>query len=255
MKYFCTIFLLSLLQSAHGFVLLSANPPRFPSGTITIKVNQDNCSNLTDTYTDIQALLKEAVDDYWNQVYSSSINFVVEGSIDVTDNDANALYQEADNFIAAGCAEASSTNTFAAAGLGCSTLNGTCTNAKGYLYINNKSGSVWENAARQTKIAILAHELGHAIGIGHSDKSYALMYFATNNSDIQYYLSEDDADAVTFLYPDDPELLGLGGNCGAVASTPGTKKKNSSPFLGLILGALVIILIRKLLKSFQKQGT
>ena len=235
MKYFCIIYLLSLLvQNTHGFVLLSANPPRFPSGSITIKVNKDNCSNLTDTYTDIEALLKEAVDEYWNQVYTSSINFKVGENIDVTDNNATALFNAADNFIAVGCAEASSTNTFAAASLGCSTLNGTCINAKGYLYVNNKSGSVWENAARQTKIAILAHELGHAIGIGHSDKSYALMYFATNNSDIQYYLSEDDADAVTFLYPDDPELLGLGGNCGAVASTPGTKKRNSS-LNGLIL--------------------
>ena len=60
MKYFCIIYLLSLLvQNTHGFVLLSPNPPRFPSGTIKIKVNQDNCENLSDTYTDIEALLKE----------------------------------------------------------------------------------------------------------------------------------------------------------------------------------------------------
>jgi hypothetical protein len=105
----------------------------------------------------------------------------------------------------------------------------------------------------------LAHELGHAIGIGHSDKSYALMYYQTNSSDIQYYLSEDDADAATFLYPDDPQLLGLGGNCGAVASTvnlkEGKKDQNNalkylSPLFGLLLGILFIFIIKRFLAIF-----
>ena len=258
MKYFyLTFFLIFLLQKSYSFVLTSVNPARFPSGTISIKVNTTACSNVTESYTEIEALIKEAVEDYWNQVYTSSINFKVDGNITVTNHKDN-LFAAADDTVTVGCHDIGNSSTFAAASLGCNTLNGVCINAMGVMYINDNTNSPWLSAARDTKVAILAHELGHTIGIGHSDKSYALMYYATNSSDIQYYLSEDDADAVTFLYPDDPQLLGLGGNCGAVASTPGKKGGPSSPLsslLGLLMGAFLIFLIRKFLKNFHKQET
>ena len=134
------------------------------------------------------------------------------------------------------------------------------------MYINENGNSPWKTATRDVKVAVLAHEIGHTIGIGHSEKTYALMYFSTNNSDIQNYLSEDDADAATFLYPDDPVLLGLGGNCGAVASTTGPLRPGQqaasykkgplyylSPLFGLFLGALLILCMRKSFSFFKER--
>ena len=97
--------------------------------------------------------------------------------------------------------------------------------------------------------------------LGHSEKSYALMYFSTNNSDIQTYLSEDDADAATFLYPDDPALLGLGGDCGAVASTqrnPSYKKTflyNLSPLIGLLFGGFIILCTKRSYSFFREHDS
>ena len=257
------ILLLLLTSFAHSFTLTWNNPPRFPSGNITIKVNTTSCSvgGVSESYTEIQTLLKEAVDNYWNQIYSSSLNFKVEGTITV-DNSDTALLNAADNFIAVGCHDmGDNSSSYAAASLSCSQLNGVCINAKGYMYINENANSPWANAERGIKVAILAHEIGHTIGIGHSEKSYALMYYATNNSDIQTYLSEDDADAATFLYPDDPALLGLGGDCGAVASTqPSHPHKKTflytlSPLIGLLLGALFVLCTRRVRSFFRRSAS
>ena len=253
------ILLFFLTSQAHSFTLLWNIPPRFPSGNITIKVNTTNCnSGVSESYTEIQSLLKEAVDNYWNQIYSSSLNFKVEGTITVT-NTAEELAAAAKNFVAVGCVDmGNSSSSYAAASLACLKSNGVCTDARGYMYMNDNSNSPWKNAERNIKVAILAHEIGHTIGIGHSQKSYALMYYATNNSDIQTYLSEDDADAATFLYPDDPSLLGLGGDCGAVASTHlkySHKKSilyNLSPLAGLFFGGFLILCIRRVASLFRR---
>ena len=256
--------LLFLFQASEAlsFSLTWTNPPRFPSGTITVKVNTTSCSvgGVSESYTELQSLLQEAVDNYWNQIYTTSLHFKIEGTITVSNSDT-ALQNAANNFIAVGCHDmGNSSSSYAAASLACNTLNGECINAKGYMYINENANSPWASAERDIKIAILAHEIGHAIGIGHSEKSYALMYYATNNSDIQTYLSEDDADAATFLYPDDPALLGLGGNCGAVASTSGPlgHKKGPlyalSPFLSLFLGAFLILCIRRSFSFFRREA-
>ena len=257
------VILLFLLTSlAHSFTLTWNIPPRFPSGNITVKVNTTSCSDgVSESYSEIQALLKEAVDNYWNQIYSSSLNFKVEGTITVT-NTAEQLAAAAKNFVAVGCVDmGNSSSSYAAASLACLKSNGVCTDARGYMYINDNSNSPWKNAERDIKVAILAHEIGHTIGIGHSEKSYALMYYATNNSDIQTYLSEDDADAATFLYPDDPVLLGLAGNCGAVASTqPSLSYKKSffygiSPLIGLFFGGFFIFCVRRASSFFRKPAS
>ncbi|MEC7183052.1 MAG: matrixin family metalloprotease [Bdellovibrionota bacterium] len=256
------ILLFFITSKAYSFTLLWNIPPRFPSGNITIKVNTTSCSSgVPESYTEIQTLLKEAADTYWNQIYSSSLNFKVEGTITV-DNDINKIKEAANNFVAVGCDDLGTQGTYAAASLDCSKSNNICTNAKGYMVINhNTVNSPWKNADRNIKIAVLAHELGHTIGIGHSQKSYALMYFSTSNSDIQTYLSEDDADAATFLYPDDPALLGLGGDCGAVASTqpnPSYEKTflyGLSPLIGLLFGAFLTLCTKRSYSFFRKHNS
>jgi hypothetical protein len=63
---------------------------------------------------------------------------------------------------------------------------------------------------------IIAHELGHAIGFGHSADSAALMYFDASKK-TALKLAQDDIDAISYLYPRNE----LGGDkifgCGTVA--------------------------------------
>ena len=64
---------------------------------------------------------------------------------------------------------------------------------------------------------IIAHELGHALGLGHSADVNALMYYdATQKT--QLALAQDDVNGISYLYPRN-ELGGAGvWGCGSIAT-------------------------------------
>lgn len=70
------------------------------------------------------------------------------------------------------------------------------------LVLNVQSGATANinTLSSQSVAVILTHEIGHCLGFGHSADGQALMYYATN-ANRRVLLSNDDIDAVTFLYP------------------------------------------------------
>ncbi len=63
---------------------------------------------------------------------------------------------------------------------------------------------------------VLAHEIGHALGLGHSSEQPALMYYDASSKK-QLGLTQDDMHGITYLYPRH-ELLGNGlFGCGTLA--------------------------------------
>lgn len=46
----------------------------------------------------------------------------------------------------------------------------------------------------------IAHEIGHVLGLGHSSKLSALMYYSIAEKTVAF-LSQDDLDGVAYLYP------------------------------------------------------
>lgn len=71
-----------------------------------------------------------------------------------------------------------------------------------YLALNSESGRKANIAnLTKTKLAIvIAHEMGHVLGLGHTQKDHSLMYFdATARTTLS--LSQDDIDGLAYLYP------------------------------------------------------
>jgi len=103
----------------------------------------------------------------------------------------------------------------------------------------------------------VAHEIGHVLGIGHTNDKTALMYYdATAKKNLS--LSQDDRNAVSFLYPrDELKNLDLIGGCGAIRSSSGGSGPssflggNSLGLLSLLFGiyTMVSVILKRQRKS------
>jgi len=247
-------FTLATMTSTNAFVLLgSSAPPRYPSGDIQIKlVGNQGCSTITESNEELIELTKEAVDDFWNTVHTSSINLMVTGTVSASGKDITDFVSAANNNIVIGCSTdsiISSSTTIAVGGYSFSSGN-----LKGYVALNDHSGSPFPSLSRRDKVATLAHEIGHALGIGHSEKDFALMFYASGA--VYNYLSQDDADAITYLYPHDPVFNGLGGNCASISTVPGSYQKNKGSsetkkifiarLFSFVFGFYIVFSVRKI---------
>ncbi len=65
---------------------------------------------------------------------------------------------------------------------------------------------------------VFAHELGHTLGLGHSENPGALMYANAHNDGRGATLSDDDRAAVSLLYGDGTGSGGSGGGTGSLAA-------------------------------------
>ena len=89
-----------------------------------------------------------------------------------------------------------------------------------YLVLNVQSGASANISGLSQALVtvVMAHEIGHALGLGHSPDSNALMYYNAS-AKTTLGLAQDDIDGITYLYPRND----LSGNqflgCGLVASS------------------------------------
>src|SRR5690606_21495045 len=96
----------------------------------------------------------------------------------------------------------------------------------------------------------IAHEIGHAIGLGHAEDNQkeALMYFRLVNQ--RKELGQDDIDGVSFLYPMHVDAFGLLeggllGGCGTIQLNKNEPPKNP-PFSQMVFPLAVMILLFEL---------
>ena len=241
MKYF---ILTLLCFEAHAFTLLTRNPARYPN-EITIRTSDADCANAGLTAKGLREFVERAVDDYWNSVPTSRAKFKLGPTITIpasaTTDQMIALGIEGE--IIVGCSDNATTFTST------STLakGGMQTNvAIGVVAINDIVSTQFATVDDLSRVSTFAHELGHAIGIGHSRVEYSLMYYAVVVGVVNKYLTEDDADAITYLYPTDKELGGLGGACGTIDIDSDDNTKGPGSFvLTLLLGFLITVAAQK----------
>ncbi len=241
MKYFLLFF---ICFESQAFTLLTRNPARYPS-EITIRTSDADCANAGLTAQGLREFIERAIDDYWNSVPTSRAKFKLGPPITIpassTTDQMIALGIEGE--IIVGCSDNATTFTSG------STLakGGMLTNtAIGVVAINDIATTQFDNVDELSRVSTFAHELGHAIGIGHSRVEYSLMYYAVVAGVVNKYLTEDDADAITYLYPSDKELLGLGGGCGSIDLDGGDNTKGPGSFvLTLILGFIITVVAQK----------
>jgi len=76
------------------------------------------------------------------------------------------------------------------------------------------------NFTQEKLTIIIAHEIGHMLGLGHVSDPASLMYFNVSDKEL-LALSRDDAEGVTYLYPRQEPFAGEFMGCGTLAAVSG----------------------------------
>ncbi len=226
-KIFLGLIFIPTLASA--FTLNSSTNPNFKgwqSGEINFAINTANCP----TSMDIKSLMEDAF-DVWNKVPTSPVKLKVSGTTtSTTAGNPVTVYCEtnfsaiADDDFVPGAAAIGGVGDYATIGI---------------VYLNASSGQA--NIAqfnRSILTIILAHEIGHIIGLGHSHDTNALMYFDASAKQT-LNLSQDDLDGLSYLYPRDELGKDQPMGCGLVTQV----KPPSGPYFAALLTLLLIPLI------------
>jgi hypothetical protein len=268
---FKTIALIFMLSStAHAFTLNNNFGASFKDNKVKVYIDKDTACNGVNI-DDLNDMVKSAVDNFWNEIPTSALvlkasgfsapiltmnegrlcsptddTCISQGTIDGNNNPLEGLIPAVQDIIIACNTNPKNFGT----GVIAVTVPNNFSGKKiaGAVILINDSGT-FGNLSRNDQIAVLAHEMGHALGLGHSEDDAALMYYRT--IDLRSNLGQDDIDGISYLYPMHVDAFGLfGGFCGTISDnkTP----PGDSPFLPMVITLGSFILILELVKLLRR---
>lgn len=239
-----------LIPQAHAFTLSGTDPDvkGWANHTVSFKLNTANCPANIDT------VIEDAM-RVWNAVPSTDLIVEQRGLTTTTETQLSA--GTATDVPVIICDTAFSAHS----GAGGNNIPGVARVATpapggnmsyGYLLINVEPGSTGNiSTLNATTVSIvLAHEIGHVLGLGHSPDVNALMYFDAS-AKLNLSLGRDDIDGISYLYPRN-ELNGKAFGCAMTGEIggggPWTYWKLVALALLLGLPLSVVVGLKKLTK-------
>ena len=253
MKFFglyVFIFIQLLFGKAFGFTLISTGDIHFGDPKVIVNVSSNDCNNIGISKEALLDLVEEAVDDYWGEVSTSALDLEkggVKDGVDLSaDSSSTALSKGNGNTIIIGC-----TNTIGSSStLATGSIGNFFDGVRGAVVINDSAATPFSSLDDVQRKATIAHELGHAFGLGHRGDTNAIMFFSIGGK-VQEVLTEDDWDGVSYLYPHESP-----GSCGTVsfADDKGPFGGNgANSFFLMALGVLLAGLLSRFGKSIKSK--
>jgi hypothetical protein len=209
---------------------------------LTFNVNESSCTALGITAASLNAAIDSSV-AIWNKVTTSSLK-LARGTVVTT--------TAASNPPVIFCSTALDAGILATGSIGQLKSGRPSTGA---IEINGDSAKLgyFPNSSATESAATVAHEMGHVLGLGHSEKIYTLMYYSSGDR-AELNLAQDDADGLTWLNPRSEPGDGLFG-CGTIQEINNKQNPNSGEAIfNWVLMLLVAFLGAKLPRFLKWSG-
>ena len=189
--------ILTFSRTAFSYTFIVKNPPRYTVNQLIFNAANDGCPTLELSPNDLLDLVEDAMDKFWNTVSESRLKLKRGKVLNITSRDkVDAMdfihVHGVKNTVIVGCNPNFSITELGKGGFGFGTQG-----MKGGFVLSDSDTVA--GFSKSQMMALIAHEIGHTIGLGHSSHEDSLMYFLLNH-DIEA-LTEDDEQGMISLYP------------------------------------------------------
>lgn len=217
-------------MNAYAFTLNTNINANFDDSEVKIYVTSNStCTNAGISGSELLSIAVDAANKFWNRVPSSYLRLKEGGTLStsdtkflsgilcVTDSDTScdsATSVPKVNDIVIAC-NSDTTKNFTSASYYALTVPNNFSNKKikgSVILVNDSANTQFNKLSREEMVNVIGHELGHAVGLGHTKDKAALMYYSEFFS--RHRLGQDDVDGITYLYPN--KLHGCSGIFGTI---------------------------------------
>lgn len=221
----------------------------------------DNCNEVSLTQSDWDYVITEAGNRFWNTVPTSKLK-LINGGMKTVDSkfhddslctntgdtcEINSDLVVSDNILVS-CND-NTTNFSSGSILAKAIPNNTSgkTIIGAIVLVNDTSSSAFKDLSMDEKISVVSHEIGHALGLGHSQFKDNLMHAESSSS--REKLGWDDIDGISYLYPKEQPFAGF---CSTIDVSKNTPPKSGSGKFPLLFLLLIMALGTISSKAFKK---
>lgn len=267
LKMLTGLHFLLTVNVAQAYTLNNNFGASFKDNNVKVYIDRNTtCTTAGLTVYELEDLIEPSIDRFWNRVPTSSLRLTSGGFTEdaVANINTGRLCSATDNDCisdAGATVIAPVTNIVIA----CNNLaanfgdpnvlavtipnNFSGRSITGAVILINETSTAFANLSRDDKIGVIAHEIGHAIGLGHSEVQASLMYYRT--TDQRTSLGEDDIRGVSYLYPMKLDGFGLLGGCGTISSD----KQPPTSFWPMVITLALFVAIAEIRRLLKRSKT